>query len=321
MSRTTTDRPAANPARPTLAHRIEYAALRALVLGMRPLPEGAERGLFRGAAYLAHRVLGIRRELVEEHLRSAFPERSAEWVERTARASYASVAREMLAAVRLSERGPEAVIARTRVEGLDAIREALAGGRGAVLFTGHLGNWEIAGASLAARGIPLDAVFQRQNNPLMDRLISASRERMGIRVIERSRAPKLALRALRDGRAVGFVADQDAKRAGLFVPFFGRPASTHRGPAVLAYRTNAPVLVVTCVREQEDYRVRVQRVEVDREGEMDDVVHEITRATTARLEAAIRENPEQYLWLHRRWKTRPEPAERSAGEPTGPPPE
>ncbi len=81
------------------------------------------------------------------------------------------------------------------------------------------------------------------------------------------------------------------------------------------------MLVVTCVREQEDYRVRVQRVEVDREGEMDDVVHEITRATTARLEAAIREHPEQYLWLHRRWKTRPEPAEGSAGEPTGPPPE
>src|SRR5438132_1504356 len=114
---------------------------------------------------------------------------------------------------------------------------AVAAGTGAVLATAHFGNWEVAGAALTARGVPLDVVVQRQANPLFNAAIERDRERMGMRIIERGRAPREALTSLRAGRVVAFVSDQDARRAGVFVPFFGRLASTHRGPALMALRT------------------------------------------------------------------------------------
>lgn len=272
------------------------------------LPEPAERGLVAGLAGVAHGWLGIRRELAEENLRRAFPERPAEWIRATARAAYAHLGREMLVAARLERLGREGVLARTRVEGLDGLREALGRGRGAVLFTGHFGNWELAGAALTVRGVPLDVVAQRQSNRHLDALIRRAREAVGMRVIERGKAPRGALRALRSGRAVGFVADQDARRHGVFVPFFGRPASTHRGPALLALRASAPVFVVTAARVPDGYEVTVEPVVVDRGGETEQAIERLTAAATARLEAAVRRHPEQYLWLHRRWRTRPRPA-------------
>jgi Kdo2-lipid IVA lauroyltransferase/acyltransferase len=295
--------------RPGVAHRLEYLLFSgALAVGNRLGNARAER--FGGAvASIAHRPLGIRRRDVEAHLRLAFPEAGAAWIGRTAAAAYRHLGREAVSMLRLSALTPEAVIERTRIEGLEAFAAALAAGAGVVVVTGHLGNWEIGGAALAARGVPLAVVAQRQGNPLFDRAIVAARERLGMQVIERGRAPRLALRALREGRAVAFVADQNARGADLFVPFFGRLASTHRGPALLALRTGAPVFLGTALREGGGYRVRLEAVDPPRDGEPDQVVERITAAFTARLEEAVRSAPEQYFWHHRRWKTRPAAAE------------
>jgi KDO2-lipid IV(A) lauroyltransferase len=134
-------------------------------------------------------------------------------------------------------------------------------------------------------------------------------------VIERSRATKLALRALRRGRAVAFGADQNAGRTGVFVPFFGRLASTHRGAALMALRTGAPVFLAVPLRADDGrYRMRVEEVVVDRAGNPEEVVERITVAFTQRLEQAVLAAPAQYLWQHRRWKTRP-PEERNERSP------
>ncbi|MFO7893228.1 MAG: lysophospholipid acyltransferase family protein [Longimicrobiales bacterium] len=125
-------------------------------------------------------------------------------------------------------------------------------------------------------------------------------------VILMGAATKPALKALRAGRAVALLADQDARDRGVFVPFFGRPASTHRGPALLALRSGAPVFMATAVRRPDGrYRIRVRRVPVP-DGE-DDAEREerLTAALAAALESVVREDPAQYLWHHRRWKTRP----------------
>lgn len=295
-----------NPRTPTLAHRAEHLLFRGAVGLSRALGPGGAGRFGAALGGLAYRPLGLRRRLVESHLRLAFPEQGEAWIRATAAAAYAHLGREALALLRLSALRGEEVLACTEVEGLQAFRAALGLGRGLVLVTGHLGNWEIGGAALAARGIPLAVVAQRQSNPLFDRSIVDARERLGMRVIERGRAPRLGLRALREGRAVAFVADQDARRAGVFVPFFGRPASTHRGPALLALRTGAPLFLGTALRTPAGgYRVRVEEVEVERTGEVDNVVHRLTAAFTARLEEAVRAAPEQYFWHHRRWKTRP----------------
>lgn len=291
----------------TLRHRLEYALVRGLQGLERVLGRRLAGALMAAAGRLAYRPLGIRRGVVESHLRQAFPDRDARWLRRTAAAAYAHLGREGLSLLRLYRLGPEDVSRETRViEGLDALRAAVDQGRGAVLVTGHFGNWEIGGAALAVRGIPLDVVVQRQANPLFDRLINDARARLGMRVIYRGRAPKDALRGLREGRAVAFVADQDARRAGVFVPFLGRPASTYRGPAVLALRSGAPVFMGTAVRAPDGrYDVRLRPIPDPPPGDAEERAEALTAAYTGALEAAVRERPEQYFWHHRRWKTTP----------------
>jgi Kdo2-lipid IVA lauroyltransferase/acyltransferase len=254
---------------------------------------------------LGYFPLRFRRGLVERHLGLAFPERDAAWISRTARAAYAHLGREAIATIRLARMTRDDVLARTTVIGLEEFRHALAEGNGLVVASGHVGNHEIGAAALSARGIPLDLVVQRQGNPLFDAALIASRQRLGLGVIDRSHATKQAIRALRSGRAVAFAADQNAGKAGIFVPFFGKLASTHRGAAVFAVKTGAPLFLGTSLRRGHGYEVRLQRVDVTREGDLDDVVYRLTLAFTQQLEAVVREAPEQYLWLHRRWKTRP----------------
>lgn len=297
---------------PTLAHRAEYLLLRGVIGFSGLLGDGAAARLGGGLGRLAYRPFGIRREVVESHLRGAFPERGEDWIRATAAASYAHLGREGLAILRMAALTPEAVRERTGFEGLERFLEAVAAGRGVVLVTGHLGNWELGGAALAVRGVPIDVVAQRQSNPLFDRMVVETRERLGMRVIPRGRATRQGLRSLREGRVLAFVADQDAKRAGAFVPFFGRLASTHRGPAVLALRAGAPVFVAPgMIRTPTgEYRAKLEEVVVEREGEVEEVVHRITAAFTARLEEGVRAAPDQYFWHHRRWKTRP-PEERA----------
>lgn len=300
-------------AAPTLAHRVEYALFRGVATLSRALGDAGAARLGAALGRLAYRPFGVRRRVVEANLRAAFPDRGSAWIRRTARGAYAHLGREALTMLRLASLGREGLLARTRVTGLYSMRAALRRGRGVVGVTGHLGNWRITAAALTARGMPVDVVAQGQANPLFDRAVNRARERLGMRVIDRRRAPRQALRSLRAGRVVGFVADQDARRSGVFVPFFGRPASTHRGPALLAVRTGAPVFVVTALRSPDGgWDVRADPVEVDRAGATDDVVRRLTAAFTARLEMAARRAPEQYFWHHRRWKTAP------AEEPTDP---
>lgn len=296
----------------SLRHRMEYALVRGARLLDRVLGPRLSAALAAGLGRLVYRTLGIRRDVVEEQLRHAFPNRDEGWRRGVASDAYAHLGREGLTMLRLSRLGAEDVIAATEVEGLDEVRAALGEGNGVVMVTGHFGNWEIGGAAVAARGVPIDVVVRRQANPLFDALINRARERLGMRVIERSRATRESLRSLRAGRMVALVADQDARRVGLFVPFFGRPASTFRGPAVLALRSGAPVFIGTAERRPDGrYRVRLRRIPWPEADDPEEQVRELTTAHVAALEAAVRENPGQYLWQHRRWKTDPEPG---AGE-------
>ena len=291
-----------------LRHRLEYG----LVLMVRGLDRllGARAASALGAALgrAAYRWAGVRRDVAEDQLRRAFPDRPDDWIRETAAASYAHLGREGLTMLRLSRQRREDVLAATEVEGLDALRAALEPGNGVVMVTGHFGNWEIGGAAVVARGIPLDVIARHQKNPHFDRLVNRARESLGMRVIDRRRATTAALRGLREGRVVAFVADQDARRTGVFVPFFGRPASTYRGPALLALRTGAPVFIGTALRRPGGgYRVVLRPVPLpDADLDPDERVRRLTAAHAAALEAAVREAPDQYLWQHRRWKTRPD---------------
>jgi KDO2-lipid IV(A) lauroyltransferase len=291
--------------RASLAHHAEFAALRSVIFLAERVGEARAERLGQGLGLTVHRM-GFRRDVTLDNLRNAFPGESEDWIRDLARRCYAHLGREMIVTLRLQGTAPQELVRRSTVQGLDAVIHATESGLGAVLVTGHLGNWEMGAACLAARGLAMDVVMQRQSNPLVDRTINANRLRLGLNPIDRKRAPKEGLRTLRQGGVLGFVSDQDARSGGVFVPFFGRPASTHRGPALLALRTGAPLFAATGIRTAEGiYDCRIHPINALRSGDPDTVVARLTAAYTAVFEDAIRTAPEQYLWQHRRWKTRP----------------
>ena len=294
--------------KPRLAHRVEFGLTRSLEAAVSSLPEGAADDFGAGLGRLAYR-LKLRRDVVESNLRLAYPAADPAWIQATARASYEHLGREAAAMLRLARLDRQAVIDRTDVtDDWPKLEAALAGGRGVLLVTGHYGNWELAAAAVAARGIPIAAIVRRQGNPLFDARLTATRERLGVQTISQREAPSRVPRFLRQNGVVGIVGDQDARGAGIFVPFFGRPASTHRGPAVFSLRFGAPAFACVARRLPGPgvrYRVSGQQVDVPRTGQLDQDVEALTAALAARLEAEIREAPEQYFWFHRRWKSKP----------------
>lgn len=190
---------------------------------------------------------------------------------------------------------------------IDVMRTALARGKGAIYVSGHLGNWEWLGASCSRNGIPFAYVVAPQTNKLVEYWMESMRRSAGAEIISRKDSVRGTLSALREGKVIAMLCDQDGGKAGVFVPFFGVDASTARGPAVFHLKTGAPLVFGTCCR-QADGRYKLKFVELptyqptsDREGDERNVM----AAITEQLEAEISKTPEQYLWLHRRWKTRP----------------
>jgi Kdo2-lipid IVA lauroyltransferase/acyltransferase len=296
--------------RRALTHRIEYLLVRGVEAAVTTLPERLSDRLGAGIGGLVHAPLGIRRATVVANLRRAFPDAPETWIRRTARGAYRHLGRETAAMLRLGELAPDEVIRRTEMVGWDAFEAAVGEGRGVVLSSGHFGNWEVAAAAVAVRGIPMSAIVQRQSNPLVFERIEASRHRFGLQTIERGEAPRQVPRALRAGRVVGVVLDQDARESGVWVPFFGHPSSTPRGAALFALRFNTPVFTIAAIRlpGKLRYRVVLDQVIPRRRGDLETDIVQLTADLTARLEAVIRDAPEQYFWFHKRWKT-PPPAE------------
>jgi KDO2-lipid IV(A) lauroyltransferase len=289
-------------------HRLEHAGFRVLSASLLALPERVALGVGAVLGWLAGSVLRIRRADVDAHISLAFPDEGTTWRRRVARASYVHLGREGVAMFRLARLDKEAVVARTEVVGLEPLEAAVSAGTGALVVTGHIGNWELGAAALAARGFPFDVVAKGMANEAFERDLIVARERLGLRVVDMGAAPREVLRSLKAGHLVGLVADQNAGVRGVFVPFFGRLAATARGPALFALRTGAPIFLGLSLRlpgSEARYRVTLRPLPVLATGDLDTDVRVLTAAHTAALEEAVRAVPEQYFWQHRRWKTRP----------------
>lgn len=291
-----------------LGHRLEDLGVGSVSALLRVLPEPLALALGGGLGWLAGSVLRIRRRTVDENLALAFPERSRRWRRRVAARVFPHIGREAGTVLRMAALGPDQLRARTRVEGYEELEAALADGKGILILAGHLGNWEIGGGAVAVRGIPLDVVAQRQKNRRVNRRLEAARQALGMSVIYREHASRQVLRSLRKGRAVALVADQNVRSGGVFVDFFGTPASTARGPALFALRSGAPAFLAAPVRLagwRARYHVRFRPLRLNPSGDLEADVRGFTRCYLAALEEEIRSAPHQYFWPHRRWKTRP----------------
>ena len=290
---------------PTFAHRAEYAALRGAVAAMSRLS-------FRHAGTIGERIgrfgyapLGIRRAVVEKQLRSAFPEKNEDEIQRIARACYGHLGRTSIETAVLPSYSPGQIIDLfEEVNGWSIVEERMAREKGLILISGHLGNWELGGAYLAARGLPIDAVARHMANPLFDRYLTTTRERIGMTIVHDEAAVRRVPRSLRAGRAVAFLVDQGAiGLASTWVPFFGRYAKTPRGPAVFALRLGTPIVFGVALRQPSGrYQLTFEPIDVEETGDREADVDRIVVSFTAALERWVRRAPEQYFWHHRRWK-------------------
>ena len=293
---------------PTLAHRAEYYTMRATITALRALSWNAACKIGERLGALGYRPLGIRKRVVEKQIAAAFPNLDHDAVRKLARESYAHLGRTFIETALLDSLGRDGLqqLVET-VEGWEEVDDVMSKGKGAVLVTGHIGNWELAGAYVAARGVPLDAIARGMANPLFDAYVNRARAEMGMTIVHDSDAVKRTPRSLRAGRAVAFVADQGVLGlASTFVPFFGRPAKTPRGAAVFALRFDVPVIFVVALRQPNGrFRIVVERIEARRTGNMDRDVDAIVAAFTEHLEKWVRVVPAQYFWQHRRWRRQP----------------
>ena len=289
----------------SFTHRAEYAAIRGAVAAMERLSFRRAGAIGERIGRFGYRPLGIRRSVVERQLSAAFPHLDSGEIERIARAAYANLGRTSVETAILPSYSPQQIIELFQeVNGWSIVEDLVSRDRGLIVVTGHLGNWELGGAYLAARGLPVDAVARHMANPLFDRYLTATRQRIGMSVVHDEDAVRRVPRALRAGRAVAFLVDQGAVGlASTWVPFFGRYAKTPRGPAVFALRLGTPIVFGAAVRlPSGGFQLNFEHVESHDTGDREADVDRIVAEYTAVLERWIRRAPEQYFWHHRRWK-------------------
>lgn len=192
------------------------------------------------------------------------------------------------------------------VEGWDLLEDALKQGKGLLGLAMHFGNWELSGAYLALSDVALAAVGKEQRDDFFTELAFLTRQKLGIENIASGKMGSAMLRALHENKVLGLLSDQNGGEDGAFVPFFGLSASTVRGPAVLHLKFQTPMLLIVAKRLKPfSFRLIVRPVECTVSGKDEQAEKEVLTAMNRLYEDMIREAPEQWLWMHRRWKTRP----------------
>ena len=284
-----------------LADALVDGGVAGLHLGLRAAPEPVALAAGRALGTLCRDTLRVRRGVVDSQLAASFPAATPHWVRDTARACYRHFGRE---AALLMGGPPRIERALSRVvdeAGLGPrLLAAVAERGGAVVVSGHLGNWELGAAAVRALGVRVTTVVQRQRGAFGRRL-GELRARLGLDVLDRDAAARPALDALRSGRILALVADQHTRLGSAPIDFLGRPAWTSLAPARLCLAADVPLFFAALVRDPSGYRIVHEEIDDRRSGAGADPV-EVTKGWVRVLEREIEQRPEQYFWFHRRWK-------------------
>lgn len=289
--------------RSAVRNTLEYAAavvvLQALERLPAPLAEAVARGWFRLLDLAVPRL----RRVALRNLQIALPELGPAGHRRILAGMYRSLARSLALFARLPSLDRHSIGRWIRMEGCEHVEAALRRGKGVLFATAHLGNWELSAVAYALLSRPMYVVVRPLDNPKLDALVAARRRLGGNRLIEKKDFARSILKALAANQAVGILVDQNSSpEEGVFVDFFGIPACASTGVVRLAARSGAAVIPGFALWSDPEKRY-VLRFEPPVEIAGD--VREDTQRLQKRLEAVIRRHPEQWLWIHRRWKTRP----------------
>lgn len=239
------------------------------------------------------------------HLSTVFPERGRAWARRTAYRTFVHLGKALLEELAVSPRRLRSVVT---FQGRENLRAAVAQGKGVVYMTGHIGNWELMGAAVAAEHSLSVVAAPIEPKPLNDMIVGL-RSGMGVRTILRSRpgAARELIRVFRENRILGILIDQDTEVEGAFVDFMGRPAWTPTAAAQMAIRFGAPVVFGYVLRGSDNrHTITVEGpLELTRSGNEEEDIRTNTAMFTKMIENVILRNPEQWVWMHRRWRRQP----------------
>lgn len=266
-------------------------------------------GLLGRIAYLAD---SRHRHITLKNLQRAFPEREAKSITLIARKAFENIGRSVGEFIYIATRRPQVLLSTldewVTIEGRTNLDKAAERGKGIIYLTAHFGNWELLGLAVGANGYPLNVIVRPLDNPRIDRLLTSFRSITGAMMVPKKGALKESLKRLRNGEGLGILIDQNTSREeGVFVDFFGYPAATSKGLALMGIKTDTPVLPTLLIREGK-YRHRLvygQEVPIHKSGDTGRDVVLNTRNFTQVVESYIRRYPEQWFWMHQRWKTRP----------------
>ena len=263
----------------------------------------------RLAGSVFFRLDGRHRRLALRNLATAFgTDKTAAERRAIARCSFRHFGAVTADVLKLFHLSAARTLALLEVEGEANLTRALAAGRGALLATGHLGNWEVAAAAISRLG-KLNVIARRLDNSALERELLGLRRRLGATVIYKKEAARRVLEALRAGEIVAILIDQNVlRREGVFVDFFGRPASTTPGLAAFHLRTRAPIVPAFCRPTAGDtYRIVIHPpLDLPAAGPPEADVLKITQTLTKIIETEVRRTPEFWLWFHDRWRSRPQ---------------
>lgn len=288
-----------------MQNQIEYFFFRILLSFIRLFPFGTVQRMGSAFGALMYSIFGLRKHLVLDNLRRAYPEKSPSELDAIAKGSFRNLFTayfEILFIDRLREDDFRRMISFPEIDRMKALYER---GKGLIILTGHFGNWE-----LCALGVPLllpkkyTVIVQKQRNPYINNFMTGMRSRFGSKLVVMERALRESLRALSNNEGIALIADQSGPESGIYADFFGRPASTHQGPAVFQVRSGAPMILVVLIREGRE-KFRIEMTEIDTEsltGTDEEKMKELTQRHVTALERYIRLYPDHWLWMHKRWK-------------------
>jgi KDO2-lipid IV(A) lauroyltransferase len=289
-------------------YQLERFAFWLACLAARVIPRPAFLKIGRSFGRIAFRIDERHRIVALENLRMALPEMTESEAEETIRRCYESFAAYLFDMLTCFPTLPPERLENFEVEGVEYLEAAYKRGKGIILYGGHFGVWELMALAHGARGWPLELVVRPLDNPYLDSLLERLRLSTGNSIIDKKEGFRPMLRALREGKGIAVLMDQNVRTQDrIFVDFFGRPAATTPSVALLKLKTDATLI---CVHSYplpgNRYRfVYSAPQEIPVTGSRQEDVHRITQECNRTLENVIRDHPQYWLWMHRRWKTQP----------------
>ena len=271
------------------------------------LPDSLVGAAGRTLGLLAYCAWARVRKVALSNLSDAYPEKTPRQVQALARSTFANWGCFVLEFLRLPAYSPEELHRRVTVEGREYAESALERRNGVILATGHLGCFEMGAAYAASEGYGVSVIVRYAKTQELTEGVTRLREKAGYRVLAYDARGFRAMRCLKNNEIVCILTDQDSGPNGTFVDFFGRPASTPPGPAILACRSGAALIPAWVVQERPGHHRIILEPEIPLPSShpTPEQVQSLTQEMTRRLEAIIRRYPDQWLWMHRRWKTQP----------------